>query len=1023
MNYLEQLLEKLSLSEERGVLFRAKVSSWLELKNIVFTFEICERLHSINPDAIYHFNKRPYILFFDQTPTRENQESEDLRIFNEVWSWDFVPLVFIVYPDGDKVYNAFNYQKKVGQANSLEELIFKDANEKYKLFSFWELQSGNTWKWLEEKVYKKANRNLLQGKRVGQRLFDNIKYARQELERIFPYPQFINILILRIIFIRYLIDRGVKIDKIYLSGKNKIERRKSFNELIGKNDLLTNFFNYLEERFDGNLFETKNDPTIPDDILRVVQLFFSDSFKNGNNNSLFYFDVYDFSIIPIEVISGIYENVIDEEERKEGSIIYTPLFLADYILSNTVDKFLLANRTCKILDPSCGSGIFLTQTYKRLVEKEKQYGELNDEKLINIAQKNIFGIDRDINALHVAAFSIYVSILDYKEPKEINYFRLPKLIGKNLFRNDFFNIDDDVELNDGIVSHPYNRELKQQNLDFIIGNPPWGKKNNNIVDKFHLSYSKKMGSLISNYEISQSFLIRAKDFSTSTTLCSLIVSSSAFYNAKKFKEYFFKEFLVETILDLSAARRMVFQKANAPCIVVIYKFAFFKNVLENIIYHYSIKPSRFLKNYRIIVIENDDIKKIPQKYFLKYDWFFKTALYGNSLDMILMQRLFIDSQKNNIKDFIKANSLTIKYGNGILKGKPKRHFLFLEGLRLIEGKNIDHYYTQVNNENSTILTKEDTFLESGRTIELFEGIHILIKRRTKNESDLVISFIEDTVVFKNDFYAISTINEEKKLKQIYGLFISNLSTYFQFLTSSGWGVATRPEILFKEVLLMPYIDVEGKKFISSVDNFISSFKKESSFILNNQLPNPQKLESLNVINKSINFTFKISPTEEDLIDYALNISRYQFQESKLQKTIRKPTIEELKDYAEVFYNYYSTVYNEDDEYFKIEIFPLNYFTAMKFNIVSDESHSKIVIGESSTEKELFKILGLHLSIYEITKDLFVQKNIRGYEDDFFYIIKPNEYKCWHRAIAHHDLNEFKVEMFKAENDLLIEKYG
>ena len=42
----------------------------------------------------------------------------------------------------------------------------------------------------------------------------------------------------------------------------------------------------------------------------------------------------------------------------------------------------------------------------------------------------------------------------------------------------------------------------------------------------------------------------------------------------------------------------------------------------------------------------------------------------------------------------------------------------------------------------------------------------------------------------------------------------------------------------------------------------------------------------------------------------------------------------------------------------------------------------------------------------ITDRLFIQKDIRGFEKDGFYIVKPNEKRLWHKAIAHLDLNEF-----------------
>lgn len=65
-------------------------------------------------------------------------------------------------------------------------------------------------------------------------------------------------------------------------------------------------------------------------------------------------------------------------------------------------------------------------------------------------------------------------------------------------------------------------------------------------------------------------------------------------------------------------------------------------------------------------------------------------------------------------------------------------------------------------------------------------------------------------------------------------------------------------------------------------------------------------------------------------------------------------------------------------------------------------------------------MAYNLSISQITdtkdptKNLFVQKDIKGFEKNSFYIIKPNEYKCWHRAMAWYDVAEFKEAIEVAE---------
>lgn len=1019
MRHLNELLDRLHLSEERGVLFRNRTNSWSQSDDI-FNFEIIDKLNKINPDAVYHFNNQPFILFFDLYElTNKNQKSEE-HIFKEVWSWDKVSVVFIINSSGTKVYNAFHYQKELDQ---LEEIKFSSEEERNKCFSFWELQSGGTWKWLEKNIYKKS----IKKHRVNYNLFNNIKAARIHLSEKVDNPlnvEFANILILRLIFIRYLIDRDVIIDSKYINGNSIEEKKRSLNQLILNQNLLQSFFNYLKERFNGNLFETEDDPDISKNHQDYLSKFFAADLKK-EQYFIPYFNVFDFSIIPVETISGIYESVIDDNKRKENSAVYTPLFLVDYILKKTVDKHLEKSDSsnCKVLDPSVGSGIFLTQTYRRLIEKElKLKGKINDIRLKEIAEQNLFGIDKDINALNVAAFSIYISILDYKDPKEIDNFQLPKLIGDNLIHNDFFNEEkdeDDLVRAKELNYYSYNNKFKKVEFSFILGNPPWGRKNNNKRDYFHLKYKEKYNLPISNYEIAQSFLFRSKCFHSENTKSSLIVTSKAFYNtwADEFKKKFFNDFFVNEIFDLSAARRMVFEGAISPAIILFYQFASGKNTEKNIINHLSVKANRLLKDFRILVIGKQDKKSIQQKHFIDFPWMMKLALYGNTYDFNLLKK-FRDNFKN-LNYYLNNNE--IHKGDGILKknkrSNAEKPFIEIFQKPIIDNSHIDSYYSSIKNSN--LVSEEEIYLKSGGNINYYNGNQILIKAVTKNESDIVVSFVEnnDIHVFRHCTFGITSQNKNE-LFLIYGFLISQLFSFFQFLTSASWGISTRPEINFKEYLSFPFIEPKiKKKFISLVENFINYYKTYYSQELRSPIPpNPNDLAEFKEINKIINDTYLVNDIEKDMINYALDVSRYQFQEGKLDKILRPPTKVELLNFAQVFFDHYGNIYNEDNQYFQIEIYKLDYFVAMKFMVVPEKPLEKdqIKFGIVESEKKLFRILSQQLSIYEVSNQIFIQKNVIGFEKDWFYLIKPNEYKSWHRAMAHYDIAEFDNEIIKAE---------
>ena len=108
-----------------------------------------------------------------------------------------------------------------------------------------------------------------------------------------------------------------------------------------------------------------------------------------------------------------------------------------------------------------------------------------------------------------------------------------------------------------------------------------------------------------------------------------------------------------------------------------------------------------------------------------------------------------------------------------------------------------------------------------------------------------------------------------------------------------------------------------------------------------------------------------------------------------------------------------------DEYMQVEVYALDYFIAMNFVFKSEKPKERIVFNQTeTTEKAIFKAISKNLTVTKISEDLFVQKDIKGFEDDSFYIIKPNEYKCWHRAMAWYDVAEIKSTIEEAEIEYL-----
>jgi len=327
---LNKLLIELDLISNDGVLFPEENNKWS-----IFPSETNKKLEKISPNAVYSFNNLPFILFFDFSNAPNSEKEKEIH--KQVWSFDQAPLVFITKNAEIKIFNAFAYEKR---QKRLQEIRLNEGETRKDVFSFWKLESGETWNWLQKNYYEDRKQKNI-SKRVNQKLFDNIKLVRTKLMNELSEND-ANTLILRLIFIRYLIDRNVKINPDFIQGDSVVKRRKHFSDLIREPKKLNLFFSELKSIFNGILFKEKIPVTSVN--AEFLSLVFSEK-DNQSDNSLFdniedfYFNIFDFNIIPVELISGIYETLINPETREADSAFYTPLFLVEYVLSKTIDKF------------------------------------------------------------------------------------------------------------------------------------------------------------------------------------------------------------------------------------------------------------------------------------------------------------------------------------------------------------------------------------------------------------------------------------------------------------------------------------------------------------------------------------------------------------------------------------------------------------------------------------------------------------------------------------------------------------
>jgi hypothetical protein len=281
----------------------------------------------------------------------------------------------------------------------------------------------------------------------------------------------------RCIFMRVIEDREIEAVELLLDALNRWSREKEkplYRYMVDK-------FRYLEPQYNGELFE----PHFSEDLLvddKPLKDFIA---------SLYYPQCpYQFNVVGVEMLGTIYERflgstirltpthraVVEEkpEVRKAGGVYYTPKYIVDYIVENTVGELLAACKTpaaaarLKILDPACGSGSFLLGAFQRLIDWHEDYFNANPDRISKgpaaecwrdeeagrwrlgakfkgrILVNNIFGVDVDEQACEVTRMSLYLKVLeDVNAQYLIKTALLPPLdanikCGNSLIGSDYF---------------------------------------------------------------------------------------------------------------------------------------------------------------------------------------------------------------------------------------------------------------------------------------------------------------------------------------------------------------------------------------------------------------------------------------------------------------------------------------------------------------------------------------------------------------------------------------------------------
>jgi adenine-specific DNA-methyltransferase len=594
----------------------------------------------------------------------------------------------------------------------------------------------------------------------------------------------------RIVFIKFLEDKLIETEAIIHNIATHPHPWSKFVE----------YTKYLDGKYNGVVFK----PLFIDD--KNFGGADADSFRSLCSDLDHTNSPYDFNYIPIHILGSIYERFLGKtieinnngacsvvsieikpEVRKAGGVFYTPKYIVDYIVENTIGKLITTGHAplspkeiskLSFADIACGSGSFLIGVFEYLLDYHNKYYNDNPAEakkdgckynedlglwVLSIQQKqqillnNIYGVDIDMQATEVTQLSLFLKMLEDETTSSTNDMQvlfhekiLPNLTnnikcGNSLIGTDILNTKLDLDLH---------QERKLNPFDFKMAFPKvFGKTASaTTTERKGVATTDQKGVATTDQER----VATTEHAPLSNYGFDAIVGNPPYVKLTNFDtletDYFNKNY--KTKNDLYA---LFIEKA-------------FTYIKEDSKFGFII-PSLFIKgvNYselRNLINKNTVEIELTEKgdkvfYGVKMPTCILICKKGNSQNDYFTKENQIFSRNTIILDEI------VKIRRGIEIGKDK--LSNFGDIICLNGSSINKYQTK----QIKYIPKE-TFELFKKDLEIFNGKKIIIRET----GDGFYSTIDNNSVTNRSLYNVKVLNEDYKLEYLQGIISSNLFQYY-----------------------------------------------------------------------------------------------------------------------------------------------------------------------------------------------------------------------------------------------------
>lgn len=741
-------------------------------------------------------------------------------------------------------------------------------------------------------------------------------------------------LIGRSIFVRYLEDRGVLVENYYrrVAGKMRAwhelldaaprptssnrDYRLYYTAVLKDTSFTHALFQQLALDFNGDLFPFDEDErqAFTEPRLDLVRRFLLGEIED---QSLFFF-AYDFQVIPIELISSMYEEFLKIEKGKENTqgSFYTPPALVEFVLSQVLTAKVM-DRHPRIVDAACGSAIFLVEAFRRLVRHRsfELRRRMRSTELRKMLREQIAGIDVNPEAIRVAAFSLYLALLHYLDPPDIIQHKLPNLTYKEWVEADplqhfdillpinAFVIEDEVKDNE------VRRRFGEGTADVIVGNPPWGDPKDQDPETRKAAekvseWCDAKGRSIGDKELSQAFIHLTMYLLSKGGIAGLLVSTGVFFkrhpNSRLFRKQWFNGVSLQRIVNFAAVRQVFFtggghvKGAIAPFASVLFSANGPRS--DHRFEYFSAKQTGFVDQLQIVAMKKADLHLVRQAEFVADEELWKVFWWGGHRDKALLQALRLEKTLIDIVDPTGTHPerLGIGFQESAKNQKPTSE---LHRFKEFPTK----FLTRYGPLPTERLIEPPKGVERERDPIIYDGCRLLIKRGITQKGgangQILVRLEHEPFCFRHSIYGVRLIDAaEEHAEILLGILWSSLTRYFVWLTAGSWG-PWHHEILRETIRRVPVRIPENGRLRQRILRSVHALRdldiRKPNLFSKGARPDfsNRARELARELDEAVFDLFELVPAERDLVRDMCDIGLpffYQGMKSLAVKPIRLP---------------------------------------------------------------------------------------------------------------------------------------